>query len=108
MGFKSKRSKETEFSPAVRKRIWERDNGCCIFCGRPGAPNAHYKPRSMGGLGREDNGVTACVHCHHMMDNSHERKLYLEKAKTYLQSHYPNWNEEDLIYNKWAGLKIGA
>ena len=36
-------------------------------------------------------------------DNSNKgrRKEMLELFKKYLQKHYPEWNEIDLIYSKW-------
>ena len=105
MGYKSKRSKATDITAAVRERVYERDFGRCIFCGAHGLPNAHYIPRSKGGLGIEENVVTACVMCHHLMDNSDERKQYLEKARSYLLSSYPQWDETALVYNKWECLK---
>ncbi len=50
----SKRSKACDISPKVKKKVWERDNHCCIICGSPYAmPNAHYIARSQGGLGIE-------------------------------------------------------
>ena len=39
------------------------------------------------------------------MDNSQARSLYVEKAKEYMKSIYPDWNEHDLVYNKWDRLK---
>ena len=50
----SKRSKACDISPKVKKKVWERDNHCCIICGSPYAmPNAHYISRAQGGLGIE-------------------------------------------------------
>ena len=108
MSFKSKRSRATDIPAKVRERVYERDGGRCIFCGSAGIPNAHYVPRSKGGLGVERNVLCACVMCHHLMDNSSDRKLFQERARNYLLSHYPSWNEKDLIYDKWAALKKGA
>lgn len=105
MGFKSKRSKATDIPVKVRERVYDRDNGTCIFCGGQGFPSCHYIPRSAGGLGIEENVVCACMACHHMMDNSADRKLYQAKARTYLSSLYPDWDETKLIYDKWAALK---
>lgn len=45
----SKRSKACEISQKVKKIVWERDEGCCIICGRPvpmTCANAHYIKRS--------------------------------------------------------------
>lgn len=98
---KSKRSKACDIPKKVKDIVWERDNGRCIFCGSPMAmPNAHVIPRSKGGLGVEQNIVTACIHCHDKMDHSKERKEMVEYAKDYLRSKYENWNEKELVYRK--------
>ena len=103
---KSKRTKACEIPPEVKKAVEERDNKCCIFCGSPNAKGeAHVISRAQGGLGVERNIITACRVCHGKMDNSQFRAYYVEKAKEYLKGIYPDWNEEDLIYNKWKGLK---
>ena len=98
---KSKRSKATNISQKVKKKVWERDGQRCIFCGSYYAmPNAHYIPRSKGGLGIEQNIVTACSECHMKMDNSKYRQAYLELAKEYLRNQYPNWDGMKLTYGK--------
>lgn len=98
---KSKRSKATDISQKVKETVWQRDGQRCIFCGSAYAmPNAHYIPRSHGGLGVEQNIVTACMYCHDKMDHTTERSLFLKAAKRYLQAHYRGWNEEALVYRK--------
>lgn len=106
---KSKRSKATDIPMSVKKKVWERDCGRCVVCGNHCnvMPNAHYLPRSKGGLGIEQNIVTLCTEltqnkCHRKYDfgTKEERKMIREKIKKYLQSKYENWNEEDLIYKK--------
>lgn len=84
----------------VKQEVYERDNGCCIFCGQAGAPNAHYIARSHGGLGIARNIITACVRCHDRMDNSPDRPIYLAAAEVYLRGVYPDWDPEKLIYRK--------
>lgn len=101
MKIKSKRSKATDIPQKVKKAVWNRDGQRCIFCGSPYAmPNAHYIPRSKGGLGIEQNIVTACAECHFKMDSTKDRKWYLLQTKKYLERCYPNWNEKDLVYEK--------
>lgn len=106
---KSKRSKACDISWAVKMRVWERDNGCCVVCGNSYnvMPNAHYIPRSRGGLGIEQNIVTLCTEltenkCHRKFDfgNQIEREYIGGKIKEYLMSIYPDWNEADLYYKK--------
>lgn len=101
MHYKSKKAKATNISKEVKAKIYERDGGLCIICGKPGIPNAHYIRRWKGGLGIEENGVTLCPLCHHEFDNGEKREEYKEKIRDYLKGIYPNWSEEKLIYKKW-------
>lgn len=101
----NKRTRKTAIPTKVKKVVWERDGKCCIFCGRPGNPEAHIIPRSHGGLGIEQNIVTVCRECHDLLDNSTERDKRLQIAKEYVRSFYPGWTEESVIYNKWEGFK---
>lgn len=103
---KHKKSKATDIPQKVKKKVWERDGMRCKMCGNPTAmPNAHYIPRSSGGLGIEENVVTMCAECHHEYDNGSKRDIYKEEIKEYLISKYPDWNEEDLVYDKFHWLK---
>lgn len=91
-----------DISPRVRKKVKERDGGTCVICGNnKGIPNCHYIARSQGGLGKEQNIVSACVKCHHEYDNGGKREEHGEKIKSYLMECYPDWNEEKLIYDKY-------
>lgn len=99
---KSKRTKSLDITQKTKQIVWERDNKCCIICGSPYAmPNAHYLPRSNGGLGIEQNIITLCINCHRRYDQSTEREEIKEYIRKYLKSKYGNWNEEDLIYKKY-------
>ncbi len=102
---KSKRTKATDISLSVKKRVWERDDGKCVICGNNYnvMPNAHYIRRSKGGLGVEENIFTACTRltendCHYKFD---EYEIGKETVREYLISKYPNWNEDALIYKKY-------
>ena len=59
-----------------------------------------------GGLGIEQNVVTLCIQCHSSYDNGFTREYSGKRIKEYLQSKYKDWNEKDLIYNKWKGFKF--
>ena len=106
---KSKRAKATDIPDKVKKIVWERDGGECVYCHNRCnvMPNAHYIPRSKGGLGIEQNIVTLCTRltdndCHYKFDNGtkEEREKIGSKIREYLMSKYDNWNEEDLKYKK--------
>ena len=98
---KSKRSKACEIPQSVREKVYQRDDGKCIICHFAGVPNAHFIPRSCGGLGIEQNIVTLCPACHYDYDNGFKRKTYGEKIEEYLKTYYGDtWNKKDLIYKK--------
>lgn len=105
---KSKRSKACDISQKVKEIVWERDGHKCIICrSRMAMPNAHYIPRSKGGLGIEENIVTLCTNfaenkCHYRYDfgTAVERQEIGNKIENYLRSKYPNWDKEKLIYRR--------
>ena len=100
---KSKRSKACDISQKVKKRVFERDGCRCIICRSYSAmPNAHYIPRSKGGLGIEENVVTLCLDCHHKLDQTSSRKEMLTYVRTYLNAYYGDkWDEDKLVYHKY-------
>ncbi len=97
---KSRRARACDITPRVRDAVEDRDGGLCILCGRVGQPNAHYIPRSHGGLGIEQNIVTLCLECHDRYDQSAERVAIGDQIAGYLADHYDGWNEQDLYYKK--------
>lgn len=120
---KAERTKKTEITTAVRKKVYERDGGECIFCqmgyraasekkypkdGYFGRQVMHFIPRSQGGLGVEENLATGCVLHHRLYDEGahgepKEMKPFFED---YLRSIYKDWNPKKLVYNKWEALEI--
>jgi 5-methylcytosine-specific restriction endonuclease McrA len=99
-----KLTKATSISKDVKQRVWERDNHCCIYCGRyvpVECACSHFIKRSHLGLGIEQNIVTACHNCHYnydFKDFSHEMENY---TWNYLSSLYDGLNRENLIYSKY-------
>ncbi len=93
--------KYTQISRKTKEKVYARDNGRCVICGRNGYPNAHYIRRSQLGLGIEQNIVTLCIKCHHDFDNGDKRIEYGEIIKKYLDKHYPNFTDEQRVYRKW-------
>lgn len=98
---KSKRTKALDISLKVKEIVWERDNKCCILCGNPQAmPNAHYVPRSSGGLGIKENVVTLCQKHHDDYDKTTDRQTLMFYIAVYLDNKYPNFKHNDRFYKK--------
>lgn len=98
-----KQTKATSIPYEVKERVWERDGGRCVLCGRTyGAfPNAHFVARAHGGKGIEENILTLCIPCHHAYDQTEHREELRQRLRRYLQEQYPEWNEENLVYRKY-------
>lgn len=105
------RTKALGITIAVKEMVAERDSfdgwPCCLLCGTPAPANdilafscAHYISRAQGGLGREDNILTLCPECHRRYDQTTDRAKLQPFFERYLREHYPNWNEENLVYKK--------
>lgn len=102
---KSKRSKATDIPQKIKEIVWERDNKNCVICGSPySLPNAHYLPRSKGGLGIEENIVTLCNKCHYEYDFGDKEKRFEIRLflMNYLKTKYENWNEQNLVYRRYG------
>lgn len=95
-----KRTRACQISPKVKRRVYDRDNGLCIFCHRPGLPEAHIVARSHGGLGIEKNIITVCRECHDAMDNSIHRSEMKQHAIEYMVQQYGSWSEYECTYRK--------
>ena len=95
----------TSISKQVYRRVKERDGGCCVVCGKPWTIQcAHYISRAQGGLGIPQNLVMLCVDCHRAYDGT-EREVYGEMIRDYLKGWYKDWDEKDLVYDKWDWTK---
>lgn len=101
----NKVTKATSIPTNIKKLVWERDNHRCIFCQKLvdwNYANSHYIKRSHLGLGIEQNIMTNCDRCHKLFEESIYREQMKEYAKQYFTSIYDDWNEEDLVYKKYA------
>ena len=96
---KTKRTKALEIPAKVKQKVLARDEWC-VWCGRPGQPNAHYIARSQGGLGIEENILTLCSGCHRRYDQTTDRPKMRAFFREYLKGKYPDWDETKLIYKK--------
>lgn len=95
-------------SEEVKMKVWERDKHRCIYCLRyiPWQFScSHFVKRSQGGLGIEENIVTACPECHSRYDGSWEHSKMYEYTEKYLRKFYPDLDVNKLKYNKWEGFK---
>ena len=106
---RSKRARATDIPMSVKKKVWERDNGCCVICGNNYnvMPNAHYISRRKGGLGIEENIFTACTRltpndCHFKFD---EYGIGREKVEKHFKSIYSNWDKSQLYYSTKKDLE---
>ena len=107
----NKRTKALGITIRVKEEVAERDSidghPNCILCGLPAPPYnrlafscAHYINRAQGGLGIEENILTLCPDCHHRYDQTTDRAMLKPFFGRYLKSHYPNWDESKLVYQK--------
>ena len=104
-----KDTKARDFDRKAKEAISDRDSiygwPCCVWCGLAApAPlvwsNAHFISRAQGGLGIPENGLTLCPQCHRRYDQSAQRQEMRAFFREYLESKYPGWNEDELIYRK--------
>ena len=102
----SKRAKATQITKKVKQAVYERDKGLCVVCGRRGFPEAHYVPRSAGGLGIEQNIVCLCREHHDQYDFGDGETMAAIGGviREHLKKCYPDWNEDDLVYKKYEGV----
>lgn len=102
--YSSRRAKACAIPSYVKQTVYNRDSGRCVYCGRPGLPEAHYIPRSKGGLGVQENVLTLCRPCHDRFDNGDRqtREGMREFFREYLMTQYPEWDEEKLIYRRYT------
>lgn len=101
---KSKRAKACDIKPAVRQKVFERENYCCAYCGKfirdYGGQTCHYIPRGKGGLGIEQNLIALCIEHHDRLDKTTDRPQMLAFVKAYLEQKYPDFSDEERVYKK--------
>ena len=107
------KTKACQISRKTKERVYARDNGYCVLCGRYCQVDnacAHFISRARGGLGIEKNILTLCPACHYEYDNANRvtsRKFKEEFFRKYLMEKYDDFNEEELVYDKWRSFKKG-
>ncbi|MGN0557739.1 MAG: HNH endonuclease [Acutalibacteraceae bacterium] len=102
----SRMSAACDISQRVRREVYERDGGRCVYCGNPNRlQTAHYIPRSLGGLGVPMNLCMLCLDCHTALDNGADTALredIRQAVKAHLQKQYPAWAEDRLRIGRWG------
>ena len=120
MKYRTKKNKKYQFDTKTREAIYWRDTGC-IFCQREYHMEnkepllyeimdcMHYINKSQGGLGIPQNGAVGCRYHHGLLDNGNQglRDEMLEIFREHLRQQYLDWNEDELVYNKWNFLNFG-
>jgi len=98
----SRQARAHAISARTKKRVFDRDEGICVWCGRTGLPEAHYISRRKGGLGCEENILTLCRVCHERYDHGDAADRWNMKLRfrEYLMEKYPDWDEDKLYYRK--------
>ena len=111
-GKKHTRTKATDIPQSVKDEVFERDGHRCVWCGSlRGMPEAHYIPRTKGGLGIPQNILTLCrvgldgqLSCHDEYDKGAkgQREIMTSFFRNYLMTYYADWewSEDKLIYKK--------
>lgn len=90
---KPTRKQRNNFSQKVRQEIYERDNGLCQECGRPGTEIHHCVFRSQGGRGVFTNGVLLCSDCHRKV---HQLRELAEKWRNIMEERYgPDYYKDE-------------
>lgn len=118
---RTKKNRKYQFEEDTRRKIWERDNGNCIFCARNYHMEnqdemsyqikdiMHYINKSKGGLGIPENGAVGCRYHHGLLDNGNRglREEMLHIFREHLKTQYQGWNPENLIFKKRDVPSIG-
>ena len=69
--------------PWARTKVWERDNGWCVYCGAAGQVVDHVIPSRLQGPNSTANLVVACLPCD-IKKRGQIPMIMLETALTYL------------------------
>lgn len=94
-----------EVYEAVVNRDKVNDYSVCVYCGRPARDDTgeglechHFIPRSLGGMGIEQNLVMLCGKCHRKIHNGNVELNQF--VREYLNVRYEEWSEDQVIWRK--------
>jgi 5-methylcytosine-specific restriction endonuclease McrA len=101
-----KRAQRGEFTPLMRKEIYDRDQGLCVRCGRVAVHIHHIVYRSQGGGNDKRNGVCVCHSCHEHAHGSKEgrgwfefwRDKYLDESGELIELPFSEEEEDETSY----------
>ena len=85
-------------SPNTSTKIWSRDKGLCIYCGRPAQLLDHVIPFSDNSPTVASNLVCCCYSCNSWRGKHPEDIELLTKAILWLNEHGENTDWMDTFY----------
>lgn len=87
---KRKKKINKNFTPKIKKEIFERDDWKCVRCGSYWLEKVphHITFKSQGGTGEKRNGVSICIDCHRLAHRSVDVRRWFEQ-----------WRDEHLDEN---------
>ena len=97
---KSKRSLATLIPKPIRHNVLVRDKGRCIVCGSMHQLECHHLvPRSLGGMGVENNLLMLCKTHHSELHNGVGDINII--VRSYMEQTYEDITDKDRKYDKW-------
>lgn len=96
-----KRANRTDFSRETREAIAERDNSCCVRCGKAAVHIHHINFRSelTEDVAHKRNGCCVCHECHNFAHGSRSgrewfvrfKEKYLDENGDYIELTFSDW-----------------
>jgi hypothetical protein len=71
-----------------KRKLFQRDNYECAYCGKPANTVDHILPRSRGGITVWENAVASCLKCNHKKANKTPEEANM---KLRFVPHVPTW-----------------
>ena len=117
-------NRKAKFGPEKTKRVWQKTNGHCWYCGvqvKPPVPGdgvvkvpadyldkmftmEHRKPRCLGGKNHIDNLVPCCRKCNNLKGNFSEE--YLRMKMIFTKNKWPKFNNLQFDFLLKKGINL--